>query len=178
MSLGVRAGSATLLLLMVVTSACRFERRPEAVGDEPVTDVPYASPEGPTSPIEDSVRATVVEVIRAFDLGDGARVAELTTPDAVLIDQEGSVRWTPDAGGPLPRALAEGDGELGRTEGSTFSVLSEGAVLYSCRFLAQAAAEETPRSVVESWVLVRTGAGWRVRYLHRSLRQDPRPPLS
>lgn len=162
---------------MGVTSACRFERRPEAVADGPVADVPRA-PVGSVSAIEDSVRATVVEVIHAFGLGDGSRVAELTTPDAVLIDQEGSVRWTPDASGPLPRALAEVGGELGRTEGSTFAVLSEGAVLYSSRFLAQAAAEETPRSVVESWVLVRTGAGWRVRYLHRGLRQDPRPPLS
>lgn len=164
-----RAGGAALLLLLGAASACRFERRPDLTGDEPVTATLYRPPDYPTTPVEDSVRGTVVAVTEAFAVGDGARVAQLTTREAILIDQEDEVRWTRAGGSPLPRPLPSAERGLSwRMEGSSFALLSDGVALYSCLFTASVTAEEVPWSAVESWILVRTEGGWRVRYLHRS----------
>ena len=156
----VRAGGAALLLLLGAASACRFERRPDLTADEPVTATLYRPPDYPTTPVEDSVRGTVVAVTEAFAVGDGARVAQLTTREAILIDQEDEVRWTRAGGSPLPRPLPSAERGLSwRMEGSSFALLSDGVALYSCLFTASVTAEEVPWSAVESWILVRTEGG-------------------
>jgi ketosteroid isomerase-like protein len=159
-------------------AGCRFERRPDLAAEEPIGGTLYA-PTGDTGAVEDSVRATMVAVSEAFRVGDVARVAQLTTRDAVLIDQEDEVRWTrTDAAAQLPRPLMGGAEGLAWTlASSSFTPLSEGAALVALAFQASVAGETVPWSAVESWVLVRTEAGWRLRYLHRSRGLGPSDPL-
>ena len=82
----VRAGAAGFLLLLGVGSACRFERRPDLVEDL-VSPTAYAPPDPSVTPLEDSVRSSVIALTEALAAGDDARVVELTTPDAILIEQ-------------------------------------------------------------------------------------------
>ena len=157
-----------LVAALVAGSACRFEKRPDLAAREPVDSTLYP-PEG-ASGIADSVRATIVAVSDAFRVGDVTRVAQLTTRDAILIDQEDGVRWSRlDAAAALPRPLQGGEDGLGwELDGSGFALLSENAALVSARYRASVSGEAVPWTAVESWVLVRDAGGWRLRYLHRS----------
>jgi hypothetical protein len=171
---GVRAGAALLLTLGVV-SACRFERRTDLVADEPVAVALYLAPDHPTTPLEDSVRAAVIGLTDALGAADSARVVALTTPEAILVDLEEGARWT-RAGGSLPRPLSADETLAWQIEGISFDPLADGGALYSCLFGATTAAGAA-WSAVESWVVVRTDAGWRVRYLHRSREPGRSTPL-
>ena len=164
-----RSWGILFLVGVLLWPACRFERRPDLAADERVDGIPYAASDT-AIPVEDSVRAILVAVSEAFRVGDVTRVAQLTTEDIVLMDQEDEVHWTrPDAAAQLPRPLAGGGDPLGWTlASSSFSLLGEGAALVALHFQAPAAGESVPSTAVESWVLVRTAAGWRLRYLHRS----------
>jgi hypothetical protein len=160
---------------MGAVSACRFERRTDLVAEEPVTAALYLAPDHPTTPLEDSVRAAVVGLNDALGAADSARVAALTTPDALLVDLEQGARWT-RAGGSLPAPLSADDALAWQIEGISFDLLGDGGALYSCLFGGTTAAGAA-WSAVESWVVVRTDAGWRVRYLHRSREPGRGTPL-
>jgi hypothetical protein len=154
----------------VLGAACRFEKRPDLAAREPADSAAFPLPGGSGSPVEDSVRATITALNNAFSMGDVTRVAQLTTRDAVLIDQEDEVHWTrSDAAAVLPRPLLGGrDGLAWQLDGATFSRLSDTSALMSLRFRASVSGENVPWTAVESWVLVRDAGGWRLRYLHRS----------
>ena len=146
-----------------LVSACRFEKRPDLAAGDAV-----AIPKG--SPAEDSARATLVAMNDAFSVGDGARVAQLATQDAILFDQDERLRWMRSdatAGLPVPM-LGRADGLGWRLVESSFSRLAPDAALFSLRYQASLPVDTILRTAVESWVLMRTDAGWRVRYLHRS----------
>ena len=97
-----RRARVLLIAAVVVTAACRFEKRPDLAASESNDSTLALSPGG--SPVEDSVRATIAALGEAFAVGDVTRVAQLTTRDAMLIDQEDEVRWTRlDAAAQLPR---------------------------------------------------------------------------
>jgi hypothetical protein len=127
---------------------------------------------------EDSVRAAVVAVEDALVSGEDDRVAALTTPDVILIDLGEDARWTAQDGGRLPRPLASVDpGVAWERVDETYRPLADGVALYSAMFAAQVDADEPYLlPAAESWIVVRTDAGWRVRYLHRSRGNDT-PPL-
>jgi ketosteroid isomerase-like protein len=165
-----RRARVLLLAAVLIASACRFEKRPDLAAREPVDSTVYPPAGGPGSPVADSIRATIAALSEAFRMGDVSRVAQLTTRDAVLIDQEDEVRWTRlDAAAELPRPLQGGEDGLGwELDGSTLSLLSDASALLSVRFHASVSGESVPWTAVESWVLVRDPGGWRVRYLHRS----------
>jgi hypothetical protein len=167
-----------LLVALLLGSACRFEKRPDLAAREPVDSMLFPPAGGSGGPIEDSVRATIAAVSTAFRVGDVTRVAQLTTRDAVLIDQEDEVRWTRlDAAAELPRPLQGGDDGLGwELDGSTFAPLSETSALVSVRYRASVSGEAVPWTAIESWVLVRDAGGWRLRYLHRSRGLGPAQP--
>lgn len=176
---GRRWVPAAVLAAALLASACRFEKRPDLAAREPADSTLYLRTGGAVTPLEDSVRATITAVNEAFRLGDVARVAQLTTRDAVLVDQEDEVFWTrADAGSRLPRPL-RGEDKLGwEPVGSTVSSLADGSELALVRFQASVSGESVPWTAVESWLLERTDLGWRVRYLHRSRglgRTAPRP---
>ena len=85
------------------------------------------------------------------------------------------VRWT-HAGGRLPLPLAALDSTVAwALEAIAFDSIGDGAALYSGVFTTPTA--NPSWSAVESWVVVRTDAGWRVRYLHRSRGQEEAAPL-
>lgn len=153
--------AATLFLFLGTASACQFERRPDLAG-EFVTETPLALP---STSLEDSVRMTVEAMIDAFAASDSALVVALTTPDAVLIDHAGGLRWTRAAGGPLHDP---GNGLTWSVEDLAVAALTDGFALLSSRFTVPDAAEDVPPSAVETWLLIRTDSGWRVHYLHRS----------
>jgi hypothetical protein len=165
-----RAGSATLLLLIGAASACRFERRTDLVGNVVAVT--------PTAP-EDSVRAAVAAVADAFAAADDERVEALTTPDAVFIDLSEDVRWTREDGGRLPRPLASLDSTMTwELSGESIQPLAEGVALYSATFVALVDGDAPyVLPAAESWIVVRTDAGWRVRHLHRSRALGSSTPL-
>ncbi len=171
-ALGLAAGT-------LLGSACRFEKRPDLRASRAADTTLYVRSGAPASPAEDSVRSVITALNEAFRVGDGARVAQLTTPDVVLIDQEDEVYWTRgDEKARLPRPL-RGEDKLGwEPVGSTVSGLGDGSELATLRFRASVSGESVPWTAVESWLLVRTAQGWRLRYLHRSRglgRTAPRP---
>jgi hypothetical protein len=159
-----------VLVVGVLVSACRFEKRPDLTTNYAASDTPYGSSIPPGSSVEDSARAVLVAVSDAFGLGDEARVAQLTTPDVILFDQAERVRWiSSEAAARLPPALLGAADGLGRhLVESSFFWLGSDAVFFSLRYQASPSVDPLPWTAVESWVLVRTDAGWRVRYLHRS----------
>lgn len=178
--MSVRRRAGLLLGVVALGSACRFEKRPDLAAQQPAAGTQYSASTPSGGPLEDTVRATLAAVSDAFRVGDVTRVAQLTTRDAVLIDQEDEVRWTrADAAAQLPRPLLGGTDGLGWTlAGSTFSMLSQDAALLSLDFQASVAGENVPWTAVESWVVARTEVGWRLRYLHRSRglgRSEARP---
>jgi hypothetical protein len=132
----------------------------------------------PTAP-EDSVRAAVVAVSDAFAAADDERVEALTTPDAVFIDLSDDVRWTREDGGRLPRPLASLDPSMTwELSGESFRPLADGVALYSTTFVTLVDGDAPYMlPAAESWIVVRTDAGWRVRYLHRSRAPGPSTPL-
>ena len=167
-ALGRAAG--VLLAVGALVSACRLEKRPDLAANEDTRDTPYDPSIPPGSPVEDSARAALEAMSDAFGLGDGERAVQLTTPDAILFDQDERVRWMrSDAAARLPPALLGGADGLGwHLVESSFFLLGPDAAFFSLRYQASPSADPLPRTAVESWVLVRTDVGWRVRYLHRS----------
>ena len=153
------------LFAAVLCLACRLERRPDGPGSEPAPDAPAASGNE-----ADSAQDVIGAMALALAAGDPARVSEVSTGDAVLIDQDERVRWTrADSVGPLPAPLPVSERDLGwRLRDSSFMRLSPDAALLSLRYQASVSVDSIPRSAVESWVLVRTDGSWKVRYLHRS----------
>ena len=112
----------------------------------------------------------LVAVIDVLGLGDEVQVAQLTTPDVILFDQDERVRWMPsEAADRLPPALLSGADGLGwHLVESSFFWLGSDAAFFSLRYQTSPSSDLLGRTAVESWVLVRTDTGWRVRYLHRS----------
>ena len=167
-ALGRAAGA--LLVVGTLVSACRFEKRPDLAGNQDASGIPDGPSVPPSGPVEGSARAVLMAMSDAFGSGDGARAAQLTTPDAILFDQEERVRWIrSDEATRLPPALPDGtDGPGWHLVESSFFLLGPDAAFFSFYYQALPSADPLPRIAVESWVLVRTDAGWRVRYLHRS----------
>ena len=161
---------ALLVFAPTLVLGCRFEQRPDLPDEEPVGGAPDGLLHQPGSTVEDSVLATVTAVVEALAVGDVTRMEQLTTRDALIFDQEGDGLWTgADASARIPLLLRGGsDGEDWEPQSSSFALLSEGAALLSLRFQVRVSGESVPRNALESWVLVRTAEGWRVRYLHRS----------
>lgn len=171
--MGRRVNRVRILLLagFVAGSAgagCTLEHRPDIQPDEAALEA--ADPATPRASAEDSARAVVSAFREALALGDGARVAALTAPDALLVDQEEGVRWrhAAEPAGVLPSPLVPGgDGLAWTVTSSEYARLGEAGLLVT-RYTAEVAGEEVPWTAVESVVVVRTEEGWRVRYLHRS----------
>jgi hypothetical protein len=166
--LGRAAG--VLIAVGALVSACRFEKRPDLAANQDARVIPDRSSVPPGSPVEDSARAVLVAMSDAFGAGDVARVDQLATPDVILFDQEERVRWVRSAEATrLPPALPDDAYRLGwHLVESLFYSLGPDAAFISLYYHALPSADPLPRIAVESWVLVRTDAGWRVRYLHRS----------
>lgn len=165
----MRAPARRVLILLLAAGTaggCTVERRPDVQPDGGAASDPATT----GASAEDSVRAVVSAFRQALALGDGSRVAALTAPEALLVDQEEGVRWrrSAEAGGDLPSPLGAGEGGLAWTVSSSEYTRFGEAGLLVTRYLAEVAGEDVPWSAVESFVVVRTGEGWRVRYLHRS----------
>ena len=161
---------AVLLVLLTLTAACRVERRPDLDESDPGPTALVPELRGGSEPSRDSVRQVVAAVNEALALGDVTRVAQLSAPGAVLIDQEEGVRWTrQEAASTLPRPLlGRGDGLGWSVEATSLDFVGEGTALLSARYHASVSGESVPWTAVETWVLVRSDGGWRLRYLHRS----------
>jgi hypothetical protein len=153
-----------------LVSACRLEKRPDLKTNDALSDTSYSPSVPLDSSVEDSARAVLVAVSDAFGLGDEVRVAQLTTPDVILFDQDEQVRWmSSEAAARLPPALMDGADDLSwHLVESSFFWLGSDAAFFSLRYQASPSADSLRWTAVESWVLVRTDTGWRVRYLHRS----------
>lgn len=164
----VRAIPVLMVLLVGAVGGCTLEHRPDVQPDGAA--VSAADPAGAVATVEDSARAVVAAFREALALGDGARVAALTVPGALLVDQEEGVRWRratePDGALPSPLGSARG-GLAWAVVSSEYARMGEAGLLVT-RYVAEVAGEEVPWSAVESIVVVRTEEGWRIRYLHRS----------
>lgn len=163
-----------LLAGLTVLAACGFEKRPDIDGagqwnaEPPEPPEPSGAVEGSRA-AQDSVWAVVASFRRALEVGDVARVAQLTLPRTVLLDREESVRWgRPTADSALPTRLDAG-GELAWTRtDSTVVFLDDGVALVVDEFRVRVAADTVPWSATETLVLVRSPEGWRLRHMHRS----------
>ena len=173
----------TPLLLLgsaLLFAGCRFERRPDPNTNASVPDAGVFLPSTANTPMDDSVRAVVSALDEALAVGDVSRVAQLTVPGATLIDQEEGVRWTRESpAGTLPRALASrGDSPLAWALVDSKLTPLDGVALLVNEHHALVTGEGVPWKAIESYVLVRTPDGWRVRHLHRSRGQVvPEQPL-
>lgn len=158
-----------LVGIVIPALACTFERRRDL---EPENSLGSVVGDGSSVPsTADSVDAVVAAFHEALALGDEARVAALTAPGAVLVDQEEGVRWerAADSNPGLPSPLArnrDGPGWTRVDEG--FTLLGDSAGLLITEYRAQVEGEEVPWSAVESLILARVGGVWRVRYQHQS----------
>lgn len=153
---------------VILLGACTLERRADL---EPENGATVGTTGNVAPSTVDSVHAVVSSFHEALAQGDGARIASLTTPGAVLIDQEQSVRWrrAVDTDPTLPTPLVRArDGLDWTVLGTDFTLLGEDAGILVTEYRARVQGEEVPWSAVESLVLVRGAAGWRVRYLHQS----------
>jgi ketosteroid isomerase-like protein len=161
-------------------AGCRFERRPDPDTSAAVPDAGLFLPSTLNTPIEDSVRAVVSALDDALAVGDVSRVAQLTVAGATLIDQEEGIRWAREnPAGALPKALtARRDSPLEWALVDSSLTPLDGAALLVNEHHALVTGEGVPWKAVESYVLVRTPDGWRVRHLHRSRGQAlPEQPL-
>ena len=164
----VRLPWFVVLGLAILPGACTLERRADL---EPENGTGEGAESRAVPSTVDSVHAVVSSFHEALAQGDGARIAALTSPGAVLIDQEGSVRWrrTMDSNPALPTALVRARDGLGWTVlGTDFALLGDDVGILVTEYRAEVAGEEVPWSAVETLILVRGEAGWRVRYLHQS----------
>jgi len=153
-----------VLVAAVLCAACQLERRPDAPGTELAVDQPVQAA------ATDSAEAALTAMTSALEAGDPARVSQLATADAVLIDQTEGIRWTrADSASPLPAPMRASTGGLGwRLLDSSSSRLAPDAALFSLSYAASVSVDTIPRTALESWVMVRTDGSWKVRYLHRS----------
>jgi ketosteroid isomerase-like protein len=165
-----------VVLCAVLVAACSVEPRADT----------RSGGEGPAdtggSPVVDGDSAQVLGVVGAFHdalrVGDVARVAALSVPGALLVDQEEGVRW--ERGGdaarlPGPLDAAPGDGGL-RWRVAERQVRPAGdARVVTLRWQAVIAGEPVEWWGVESLVLVPTDDGWRLMHVHRSRGGDPTP---
>lgn len=164
----VRLPWCVLLGLAILPGACTLERRADL---EPEGGAGDGAESRAAAATIDSVHAVVSSFHEALAQGDGARIAALTSPGAVLIDQEESVRWrrAMDSNPALPTALVRARDGLGWTVlGTDFTLLGDDAGILVTEYRAEIEGEAVPWSAVESLILVRGDAGWRVRYLHQS----------
>jgi hypothetical protein len=169
------------LALVVLGTACRFERRPEPAARTTTEADSVEVPEGITAPLADSLSAIATALNEALARGDVTRIAQLTVSSATLIDQEAGIRWSrEEASGPLPPPLgAGGDDPLEWALSSSVpTLLGEQAALLVNEYAAVVTGEGVPWKAVETFVFERTARGWRLRHLHRSRGQvAPEPPL-
>ena len=157
-----------LVAFAIPLGACTLERRADL---EPENGAGAAAGSSVAPSTVDSVHAVVSSFHEALAQGDGARIAALTAPGAVLIDQEEGVRWrrAMDSDPALPTPLARTRDGLGWTVlGTEFTLLGDNAGILVTEYRARVQGEDVPWSAVESLVLVRGEAGWRVQYLHQS----------
>ena len=167
-----------LLSVALLVAGCHFEQRPALSSEDAATldGTPQTSALG--TPLEDSVRAVVQALADALEVGDVSRVAQLTVPGATLIDQEEGLRWSrQDVSAPLPRPLlAQDDDALAWVlADSQLTPFSDTALLVN-EYHAYVTGESVPWKAVETFLLVRTPDGWRLRHLHRSRGQVPADP--
>lgn len=180
---GAPTGTLTaLLVLLVVTQGCRFERRPElrASADTAGIADTTAQPVVPGQAIHDSLRVVVAAYHEALRVGDVSRVASLTVPGTVIVDQEEGVEWRRGDGGSevLPQPLNPATTGFGWTRiGSEIQVFEETALLVD-RYRVTVSGEQVPWTAVESFVLARTPDGWRIRFSHRSRGTGPTLPAA
>jgi ketosteroid isomerase-like protein len=165
-----RAVTSFLLLLLAV--ACSFERRAETeVIDDPSAGDVGSDPAARSG--EDSVLGVVDAYHRALGSGDAARLAQLVGPDALLVDQEEGVLWSPRSAGPLPSALvAPGEGATGGLAWERVGTRVDAVGptrLVILRYRATVAGEAVPWWGVESLLLEPGPAGgWQIHFAHRS----------
>lgn len=174
---GPRRLAPLALLVLVVALGCRFERRPdlEASPDTAGIADTTAQPVVPGQAIHDSLRVVVAAYHEALRVGDVSRVASLTVPGSVLVDQEEGVEWRRGEGGSevLPQPLDPARTGFGWTRaGSEIQVFEETALLVD-QYRVTVSGEEVPWNAVESFLLVRTPDGWRIRFSHRSRGTGP-----
>lgn len=159
------------LLGGLAATGCRFERRADLTAEGAAVNEDLVTRAGVRTPAEDSVRAVVTAIEEALARGDVSRIANLTVPQTMLIDQEEAVRWYhDDPRAPLPRALWARADPFWTLAASHFVPLGASALLvneYAAPDTPDAGDEPTWRAA-ETFVLVRTEAGWRLRHLHRS----------
>lgn len=178
---GAPAGTlAAILALLVVTQGCRFERRPDLRASTDTTGFAdtTAQPVVPGQAIHDSLRVVVSAYHEALRVGDASRVASLTVPGTVIVDQEEGVEWRRGDGGSevLPQPLDPASTGFGWTRvGSEIQVFEETALLVH-RYQVTVSGEEVPWTAVESFLLARTPEGWRIRFSHRSRGTGPTLP--
>jgi len=153
--------------LVFAASGCRFERRADLTNGGAL-DLELRSEPG-SGPMEDSVRVVVNAIAEALHMGDVARVARLTVPGAMLIDQEDAVRWVRDSPTmATPRALTPRSATAAwALASSDFAALGSAALVVN-EYVGVVPAGGGPLKEVETYVLVRTDEGWRLRHLHRS----------
>ena len=160
---------------VLAAGACRFERRPDLPSEAPEEEV-VVRPGLSSSPMEDSARAVALALDEALAVGDVSRVTRLTSADAMLIDQEEGVQWTPAlAEDDLPRPLSTDPALAWRLESTRFHPFAGSGLLVQ-EYRAVISGEGVPWHAVETLVLVRGEDGWRVAHMHRSrgLADDPR----
>jgi len=154
--------------LIFAVTGCRFERRADLTNGGAL-ELELRSGPG-SGPMEDSVRVVVNAIAEALHMGDVARVARLTVPGTMLIDQEDAVHWVRDSPtAAMPRALTPRSATAAwALASSTFVALGSAAALVVNEYVGVVPAGGGPLKEVETYILVRTDEGWRLRHLHRS----------
>lgn len=175
-----------LLLVLLFTSGCTFERRPDRAADGNLDDEPGladSSLERVMHPA-DSVLVVARLYREALEVGDLSRALSFLHPGAALYN---------DAAALLPPGSSAGEVLLQelrlRQEGMTFEVLDSevtllgdaALVLKRYRMLDQDGSVDAQRPAgpaeptadrddvaLETIILVRSPSGWRIRHLHRS----------
>lgn len=165
-----RVTAALLLGLGLV--ACEFERRADREGAVPVDASSEAAAPDRAPGADDSVLDLVDQFHRALESGDAARLATLTGPDALIIDQEEGILWSAERGGALPGPL---QAERGPYAGFRWALIGTRvdavgpARLVMRRYRATIVDEAVPWWAVETILLEPApSGGWRIHYVHRS----------
>lgn len=159
-----------LLVLVAAAAGCHFEHRPEGRNDagEAADGADTLDLSG-AAPVTDSVRVAVQGFEEALQAGDLSRAVGALHERATLYDEESGGRWDPSqADSLLPGSLQRRGEQLQwNLRESSVTLFGEAALVVN-RYQASISRESTPWTAMETYVLLRTPAGWRIRHLHRS----------
>ncbi|MBI4539892.1 MAG: nuclear transport factor 2 family protein [Gemmatimonadetes bacterium] len=169
--MGSCLGRGGLALLLMLASACTFERRPDRAEQRPPAQ---AAPRPAEAAAADSVRA----VLAAFDaaLAAADTAGALALLDSALVVYEGGLvdsTRAAYAARHLPADMEFARGALVRDVlGSQIVVLADAALtLARYHVSGQLRGRPVRSETTETMVLVRTPAGWKVRHIHWSSRR-------